>query len=112
MPMVDKKQRTALQRTYIDFQAWAKDNNIYSKLYPLNHELWGFVYKSKNNEYLIVINNHLTTEMQKEVFCHEVEHILYDMPQQCYLIGLDMQHTTLEKKADKFAKSMVANFFR
>lgn len=109
--MVNKKQRTALQRTYIDFQAWAKDNNIYSKLFPLNLELWGFVYKSKYGDYLIVINNHLTTEMQKEVFCHEVEHIIYDMPDQGYLIGLDMQHTELEKNADKFAKSMVANFF-
>lgn len=109
--MVDKKQRTALQRTYIDFRAWAKANNIYSKIFPLNFELWGFVYKSKYDDYLIVINNHLTNEMQKEVFCHEVEHILYDMPKQCYLVGIDMQHTKLEKKADKFAKSMAANFF-
>lgn len=110
--MRDKKIRTALQRTYINYQEWARENNIFYTFLPLNPEVYGFVYLSSTHKYFVIINKNITLELQKEVFCHEVEHILYDMPQQCYLIGLDMQHTKLEKKADELAKSMVANFFR
>jgi hypothetical protein len=102
---------TALQRTYISFQAWASEHGIYSTLYSLNAGIWGFVYKSKYSEYLIVIDNHLCREMQKEVFCHEVEHIMYDMPEEGYIIGMDMQYTIMEKKDNlRVAETLEKNF--
>ena len=109
-----KKQNTALQRTYINFQAWARDNNIYHAISPLNLELWGFVYSSKYGEYLIVVNDRLSNNMQKEVFCHEVEHILSDFPENSYFIGLDMQYSKIETRANEFASAVAetaANFF-
>lgn len=92
------KHFAALQRTYISFQAWASEQGIYSTVYPLNAGIWGFVYKSKYSEYLIIIDSHLNNELQKEVFCHEVEHIMYDMPEEGYIIGMDMQYTIMEDK--------------
>ena len=54
----------------------------------------------------------LTKEMQKEVFLHEVEHILYDMPEKPYIIGVDMQYSEMEKRADSFVRDFkkVNNF--
>lgn len=109
--MRDKKIRTALQRTYINYQEWARENEIYQKIMPLSPEVYGFVYLSSTQKYFVIINDSLTSELQKEVFLHEVEHIIYDMPRLGYIIGLDMQHSSIEKNADKFADSMAANFF-
>lgn len=107
--MEDKKIRTSLQRTYINYVEWARANNINSVIYQLNSELWGFVYRSRFEEYLIVINSILSFEMQKEVFCHEVEHILYDMPKEGYIIGLDMQYSPMEKQTNKRAQMVAEN---
>jgi Zn-dependent peptidase ImmA (M78 family) len=109
--MRDKKIRTALQRTYVNYQEWARENSIFHTFSPLNPEVYGFVYLSSFHKYFIIINKNLTKELQKEVFLHEVEHIIYDMPELGYIIGLDMQHSSIEKKADKFATLMAANFF-
>jgi len=109
--MRDKKIRTALQRTYINYQEWARENEIYQKIMPLSPKVYGFVYLSSFHKYFIIINKDLTKELQKEVFLHEVEHIVYDMPKLGYVIGLDMQHCSIEKDADRFAKLMAANFF-
>ena len=109
-----KKRRTALQRTYINYQTWARDNNIYHNLLSLKPKIYGFVYLSSFGNYYIIINKNITKELQKEVFCHEVEHIIYDMPNQGYIIGLDMQYSSLEKRADEFASAVAetaANFF-
>ena len=112
--MKKNKQDTALQRTYINFQAWARANNIYHSIVTLNLELWGFVYHSKYGEYLIAVNDRLSNNIQKEVFCHEVEHIFNDLPEHSYIIGVDMQHAKIERNADKRASAVMetaANFF-
>ena len=109
--MRDKKIRTALQRTYINYQEWARENNIFHTFLPLSPEVYGFVYLSSTQKYFVIINDSLTSELQKEVFLHEVEHIVYDMPELGYVIGLNMQHSSIEKNADQFAKLMAANFF-
>ena len=109
-----KKCRTALQRTYINYQAWARENNIYYNSLSLKPKIYGFVYLSSFDNYFIIINKNLTNELQKEVFCHEVEHIIYDMPKKGYIIGLNMQYSSLEKRADEFASEIMetaANFF-
>ena len=42
--------------------------------------------------------------MQKEVFTHELIHIIHDLPEQGYIIGVDMQYSALEKRADELAR--------
>lgn len=74
--------------------------------------IYGFVYRSSFDNHYIIINKNLTKELQKEVFCHEVEHILFDFPIAPYIIGIDMQYSTIEKAADDFAKAVIAaNYF-
>ena len=107
---IKKPLRTSLQRTYISMKEWARTNNIYHIIYPLKIEVWGFVYKSYFNNYLILINQNLSSELQKEVFCHEVGHIMHDMPGRGYIIGLDMQYEKFEKEADEFAR-LAGNIF-
>ncbi|TDO92295.1 hypothetical protein DFR79_106108 [Halanaerobium saccharolyticum] len=109
--MTDKKVRTALQRTYIDYQEWARENNIYQEFLSLSPRIYGFVYFSPFNNYYVIINKNITLELQKEVYLHEIEHILYDLPEVSYIVGVDMQHTEMENKADQFAKKKVNNFF-
>lgn len=110
--IINKSLRTSLQRTYISLQEWARDNNIYHSFIKLVSGVYGFVYRSSFGNYYIIINKNLTKEMQREVFCHEVEHIMYDLPEQGYIIGLDMQYTTIEKKADLFALEIAASLGR
>ena len=109
--MREKKHRTALQRTYINYQEWARENNIYQKFIPLNPGIYGFVYLSSSHNYYVIINQNLTLELQKEVYLHEVEHIMYDMPEAGYVIGMDMQYSQIEKEADQFVKENIENFF-
>lgn len=100
----NKRVRTSLHRSYINFQEWARDNNIYHQFINLESCIYGFTYRSRFGSYLIIINKNLTKELQKEVFLHEVEHILYDLPEQTYIIGVDMQYSALEKRADELAR--------
>ena len=109
--MTERKKRTALQRTYINHQEWARENNIYHTFIPLNPKIYGFVYLSTTHKYFVIINKNITLELQKEVFMHEVEHIMYDMPEIGYFIGVDMQYCEIENKANQFARKMVNNFF-
>ncbi|MDI3548178.1 MAG: hypothetical protein PWR10_1830 [Halanaerobiales bacterium] len=112
--IINKSLRTSLQRAYISYQELARANNIYHSFVKLISSVYGFVYRSSFGNYYIIINKNLTKEMQREVFCHEVEHIMYDLPEQGYIIGLDMQYTYVEKRADSFGQivaEMAANYF-
>lgn len=114
MDSKDKRVLDSLQKTYINFQEWGKENNIYHKFLKLREGLWGFVYLSSNHNYHIIIDKNLTKEMQKEVYCHEVEHIINDMPNKCYIIGIDMQYSDMEKNTDDSISAVMetmTNFF-
>ncbi len=112
---MNKKIRTSIQRTYINFQEWARENNIFHQFVKLESEIYGFVYRSSGGNYYIIINKNLTRELQKEVFLHEVEHIIHDMPKEGYIIGLDMQYSPMEKQTNKraqmIAENMASTFF-
>lgn len=94
---------SSLQESYLNYQQLARNNNIYHAFLKLVSSVYGFVYYSSFSNFYIIINKNLTLELQREVFCHEVKHILYDMPQKGYIIGLDMQYEKFEKQADLFA---------
>jgi len=78
---MQKGLKNSLQLTYVNFKTWARANNIYCNISPLSPKIWGYVFKSKSRKYLIIIKSCLTKKMQKEVFCHEVDHIIIDMPE-------------------------------
>lgn len=65
----------------------------------------GFVYLSRRNNYHLILNGNVNYETQCHTFVHEVKHIVYDMPNMGYIIGLDMQHTCMEMNADKMLLS-------
>ncbi|WP_018247667.1 hypothetical protein [Orenia marismortui] len=92
-----------IQDTSHKFYELAKAYDIYPKITKLSSQLWGFVYKSSYGNYYIIINKNLSCELQKKVFIHEVKHIRDDMPSKPYFIGLNMQYSSFEKKADLFA---------
>ncbi|PRX21697.1 uncharacterized protein DUF955 [Orenia metallireducens] len=87
---------------------WAEEQGIFIRQSYLGSELNGFVYRSNYGTYLIIVNKNISLELQREVLLHEIEHILYDMPEKSYTIGLDMQHSPLEKKADLFSIQAMA----
>lgn len=37
-------------------------------------------------------------KMQREVFCHEVSHIINDCPEHSYIVGLNMRNSSIERK--------------
>lgn len=63
----------------------------------------GFVYLSRRNNYHLILNGNVNYETQCHTFVHEVKHIVSDMPKIGYIIGVDMQHTYMEKDADGVA---------
>lgn len=67
----------------------------------LSSNILGMVYKTKRQNYVIVLNGNINYETQCKVFLHELYHIENHMPTMGYCIGLDMQHTPLELEAEK-----------
>lgn len=74
---------------------------------PLGHGLAGFVYRSRRGRYHIFISSGLNQEAQRRVFFHEAWHVIVDMPQQPFVVGVDMQGTRCEIAAETFAKYTV-----
>lgn len=63
----------------------------------------GFVYLSRRNNYHLILNGNVNYETQCHTFVHELKHIISDMPKMGYIIGVDMQHTYMERDADDMA---------
>ncbi len=68
----------------------------------------GFVYYSRLGNYHLIINGNVNYITQRKVFIHEIKHIVNDMPKVGYIIGLDMEHTSLELEADRLAKAIIS----
>jgi len=64
----------------------------------------GFTYRSKKGYYHLILNANLSYETQCRTFMHEIKHIACDMPEMSYIVGLDMQRSSFEYEADKFAE--------
>lgn len=100
--LLDKQLLHSLNDETISFHDVMNTYNIKTTIANLPAEVQGFVYLSKKNNYHLVLNGNLCAEAQYKVFCHEIKHILVDMPSMGYIVGLDMQHEDLECSADKF----------
>lgn len=84
-------------------------NNYNIKLtivHELSSLIYGFVYLSRLGSYHLIINGNINYMAQKRTFIHEIKHIISDMPQIGYIIGIDMQRTKLEAETDKIAESI------
>jgi hypothetical protein len=66
----------------------------------------GFVYVSRRGNYHLVLNAEINYEIQCRTFLHEIKHIVYDLPTAGYIIGMDLQHTSLEQDADMVAENI------
>ncbi|MCK8827702.1 ImmA/IrrE family metallo-endopeptidase [Natroniella acetigena] len=97
-----------LESNFKELLLWAKGHDIYPRVTKLGPELWGYVFKSSYDSYLIAINKNLTLETQRRVLIHEVYHILKHSPTYTYMIGMDMQHSPIEEEADLLALQTLA----
>jgi hypothetical protein len=70
--------------------------NIRTSIDNLPPEVYGFVYVSRKGNYHVVLNGSINAETQYRVFCHEVKHIVEDLPRMGYVIGLNMQREEFE----------------
>lgn len=68
--------------------------------FNLCSNIYGFVYTSRKGKYHIILNGNLSYETQCRTFVHEIKHIISDMPNMGYIIGVDMQHEPFEVDAD------------
>lgn len=82
----------------------AYDITIY--LANLSNRLNGYVYADPSGAYLVVVNKNFNVKTQQKIFLHEMVHIAIDLPDTSYIIGLDMQYTEVELRADKIAENV------
>lgn len=73
-------------------------------------EVAAFVYHSRKGRYHIFINECLSLETKEEVLFHELCHIIEDMPEKPYYIGLNNQREEFEKRADLFLGKVMAAY--
>lgn len=72
----------------------------------------GFVYVSRKGNYHLILNGNANYEAQHKTFIHEIKHIAYDLPRAGYIIGLNMQHTGLECRANMIAEGIVRYIYK
>lgn len=107
MDILDKPLLKALLNQDIPFYEVMNAFNIKTTIaFNIPSVLLGFVYLSRRGNYHLILNGDVNYETQCKVFIHEVKHIAEDMPTIGYIIGLDMQHTYMEKSADTVAKNL------
>lgn len=79
-----------------------KSHDIFPHFVVLGGDVSAFVYRSKSGNFHIFINQALSYKACKEVFIHELYHIIFDMPNFSYIFGVDMQRSHIELNADNF----------
>lgn len=107
MEILDKQLLKSLINEDICFHEVMNAYNIRSSIAcNLPSSILGFVYLSRQNNYHLVLNGNVNYETQCRTFVHEIRHISEDMPSMGYIIGLDMQYTYFESKADMVAEAI------
>jgi hypothetical protein len=100
----------ALLSGTIDPEEVMRAYDIYPHYADLEPDVAAFVYRSRKDRFYIIVNRHLSLETQKEVFFHELCHIIEDMPRVGYVLGLDMYREPLEMRADLFVQEIAAKY--
>ncbi|MTV47723.1 hypothetical protein GJ688_01840 [Heliobacillus mobilis] len=100
--LLDMQLLRSLRDETIPFHEVMNAFNIRTTIANLPSSVHAYVYVSRKGRYHLVMNGNINAETQYEVFCHEIKHIIYDLPTVGYIVGLDMQRTEIEKMADLF----------
>lgn len=107
MDILDKPLLRALLNEDIPFSEVMNAYNIKTTIAcNIPTSVLGFVYLSRRGNYHLILNGSINYKTQCKVFIHEVKHIVYDMPDKGYMIGLDMQYSYMERSADKVANNL------
>ncbi|MEW9083225.1 hypothetical protein [Caldanaerobacter subterraneus] len=76
-------------------------------VFNLPSTVLGFTYISRRGNYHLLLNGNVNYRTQVKTFIHEIQHILNDMPQRSYIIGLNMKHLELENEADEISEEIL-----
>ncbi|EGD51586.1 hypothetical protein TheetDRAFT_1546 [Thermoanaerobacter ethanolicus JW 200] len=76
-------------------------------MFNLPSTVLGFTYISRRGNYHLLLNGNVNYRTQVKTFIHEIQHILNDMPQRSYIIGLNMKHLELENEADEISEEIL-----
>ncbi|TCO53907.1 MULTISPECIES: hypothetical protein [Thermoanaerobacteraceae] len=76
-------------------------------VFNLPSTVLGFTYISRRGNYHLLLNGNVNYRTQVKTFIHEIQHILNDMPQHSYIIGLNMEYLELEDKADEISEKIL-----
>lgn len=76
-------------------------------VFNLPSTVLGFTYVSRRGNYHLLLNGNVNYITQVKTFLHEIQHILNDMPQYSYIIGLNMEHLELENEAEEISEKIL-----
>lgn len=79
-------------------------------VFNLPSTVLGFTYVSRRGNYHLLLNGNVSYRTQVKTFLHEIQHILNDIPQHSYIIGLNMEHLELEDEADEISEEILEYF--
>lgn len=86
----------------IEFQDYSA-LNIRTHFVTLGGEVLAFVYRSRKDIFHVFISDSIPHRKKRQVFVHELHHIMNDLPKCGYILGINMQRTNIEMNADKLA---------
>ena len=84
--------------------------SIHSHEVPLGGDVAAFVYRSRRDHFHVFVSHFLSPEARREVFLHELYHIIEDMPRVGYVLGINFYKEPLEKRADLFMRETAVAF--
>lgn len=84
--------------------------SIHSHEVPLGGDVAAFVYRSRRDHFHVFVSHFLSPEARREVFLHELYHIIEDMPGAGYVLGMNLYREPLERRADLFVREVAAAF--
>ncbi len=90
----------------IDLTEAMRAFNIHNHEEPLGGDVAAFVYRSRKDHFHVFVNSALSPDTRKEVFFHELYHIIEEMPQAGYVIGLNRVRYRVERNADLFFEEL------
>lgn len=84
--------------------------DVYHHEVPIHASVAAFVYRSGKGRCHIFISTYLSPIARREVFLHELYHVIEDMPKAGYILGIDMYREPMEMNADMFAKEIATTY--
>jgi hypothetical protein len=85
-------------------------HDIIPHMVPLGQGVSAFVYRSRKGYVHIFVNSSLSDVRKIDTLCHEVKHVIEDMPDMGRVVGLDMHHQPFEIQADRFLQEVAAAY--